>query len=200
MARAPSSSKKVRRRGAPLVERVLKVTLEQLARHGFERLSLPEVASLAAVNKTSLYRRWPTKSALVQEALSVSMGHHEVLADSGVLRTDMLNLARGALAFVESPGGMGVLRTLVADGSSPSVRKLAASMWSARDTRGPRELLSRAIARGEISADANIELALTTIAGALMHRVFVEQARVTEASLGALIDLVLFGLVARPSS
>lgn len=177
-----------------MIEHVFTVTLEQLARHGFEGLSVPEVARLAGLNKTSVYRRWATKSDLVQEALRLSMGHRAPPVDSGVLRTDMLNLARGAVDFVESPVGMGVLRTLFGGGASPPVRKLVTSMWRGQDENAPRGVFIRAISRGEIPEEANIELALTTIAGALMHRVFVEQVRVTDASLEALIDLVLFGL------
>ncbi len=176
-----------------MVRRVLEVTLEQLALHGFERLSVPEVAALAGLNKTSVYRRWPTKGDLVREALGASMGHAGEVPDTGDLRTDMLEMARAAVGFVESPLGMGVLRTLFAEGANPEVHKLAGAMLRQHETEGPRRVFKRAIGRGELSEDADVKLLLTTIAGALMHRIFVEQERATEAFLQRLIDLVLFG-------
>jgi AcrR family transcriptional regulator len=182
-----------KQRGEPVVRKVLAVTLEQLAVHGFERLSVPEVAALAGLNKTSVYRRWPTKGDLVRDALGTSMGHAREVPDTGDLRSDLLELARVAVGFVESPQGMGVLRTLFAEGANPEVRELAGAMLRQQDTEGPRRVFKRAIARGELPEDTDVRLLLTTIAGALMHRLFVEQQRVTEAFLQRLIDLVLLG-------
>ena len=195
MARRTSvrSAGQRKQRGEPVVRKVLEVTLEQLAVHGFERLSVPEVAERAGLNKTSVYRRWPTKSELVREALSASMGHAGEVPDTGDLRSDLLVLARAAVGFVESPQGMGVLRTLFAEGANPEVRKIAGAMLRQQETEGPRRVFKRAIARGELAEDADVKLMLTTIAGALMHRIFVEQDQATDAFLQRLIDLILLG-------
>ena len=182
-----------------MVRRVLEVTLEQLAAQGFERLSVPEVAALVGLNKTSVYRRWPTKADLVRDALSTSMGHAAEVPDTGDLRADLLALARTAVAFVESPQGMAVLRTLFAEGANPEVRRLAASMLRHQEAVGPRLVLKRAIARGALPRGADVKLVLTTVAGALMHRIFVEQVRVTDAFLERLIDLVLVGVTGPPA-
>lgn len=182
------------------MRKVLEVTLEQLAQRGFERLSVPEVARLAGLNKTSVYRRWPTKEELVREALTVSLAAApEDVPDTGSLRSDLLALARGALAFVESPLGAGVLRTLFAEGAHPEVRTLAASMFRQQETEVPRTVFDRAVGRGELPAEADVRLLLSTVAGALMHRAFVEQEPVTDAYLEQLIDLLLNGLVQAPA-
>lgn len=181
-----------------MVRKVLEVTLSQLALHGFERLSVPEVAALSGLNKTSVYRRWPTKADLVREALQSTMEHTNEAPDTGNLRADLLLLARAAVGFVESPQGMGVLRTLLAEGANPEVRQLAASMFQQQETAAPLIVLQRAKARGELSEDADLKLLLTTIAGALMHHILIEQERVTDALLERLIDLVLLGVKARP--
>ena len=65
---------------------------EELARDGFERLSVPAVAEAAGLNKTSVYRRWPTKADLVRAALTSSMGHDAPTVDTGTLRGDLLAL------------------------------------------------------------------------------------------------------------
>ncbi|MEU5877840.1 helix-turn-helix domain-containing protein [Spirillospora sp. NPDC047279] len=62
-----------RRRGRPrdpaVDEAVLRETLAQLDAHGYERLRVADVGRNAGVGLGSLYRRWPTKYALVVEAL-----------------------------------------------------------------------------------------------------------------------------------
>ena len=180
-----------------MVRRVFEATLELLAAQGYERLSVPEVAERAGLNKTSVYRRWPTKGDLVREALEASMAPQGPLPDTGELRGDLLAFARSAVGFVESPLGEGVLRTLLAGGPSPEVRAFAASVFRQQEGAGPRQVFARAVARGELPASADVTLVLKTLAGALMHRLLIEQARCTDAYLERLIDLVLLGITSR---
>jgi AcrR family transcriptional regulator len=186
-------NQETRRRGAPVVRKVLEVTLEQLAMVGFERLSVPKVATLAGVNKTSVYRRWPTKSELVRAALTLSMEHTLVAPETGDIRSELIGLARLAGDFIESPSGMGVLRMLFAESANPGVRELAASMFHQKEIEIPLKVINRSISRGELPKDINAELIMFTVAGALMHRVFVEQSSISDDYLQRLIDLVLFG-------
>ena len=182
-----------RPRGAAVVREVFAVTLRRLGDVGFARLSVPEVAELAGVNKTSVYRRWPTKSDLVREALRASMAHAGPTPDTGSVQADLVVLARRAAAFVESPRGMSVMRMLFAEGANPDVRELAGAMLRETATDAPRAVIARATARGELAPDVDAALVLSTIAGALMHRVFVEQARLSNTYLDRLIGLLLHG-------
>ena len=183
-----------KRRGEVVVRRVLETTLQQLADVGYERLSVPAVAALAGLNKTSVYRRWPTKAALVREALQRSMGQPGDAPDTGSLRGDMMALTRSAMAFAQSPVGIGVLRVLLAEGFNPEVRGFATAMFSEQEAQGHVLVFKRAIQRGELSANADIPTAVSAVAGALMQRIFVEQQEANEAFLERLIDFVLFGL------
>lgn len=191
-AKAPR--KRPQRRGAPVVERVLDLALEELSRVGFHRLSVPEIAESAGLNKTSVYRRWPTKEALVGAALERAMGHDAPLPDTGSLRADMLAFALAAASWADSPVGRGVLKTLMADGDAPEVRALVSRLVRAR-ARGPKAIFGRAMARGELAATADVPMALTVIAGALSQRIVVEGAPATPAFVRRLIDLVVDGLV-----
>lgn len=57
-----------RRAGAD--EEILAVALELLREKGYRDLNVDEVAERAAVAKTTVYRRWPTKGALVAAAIA----------------------------------------------------------------------------------------------------------------------------------
>ncbi len=172
---------------------VLGVTLAQVAEVGFERLSIPEVALLAGANKTSIYRRWPGKSELVRDALGAAMSHADNPPDTGELRGDLVGLARAVAAFTQSPVGTAVVRILLAEGGNPEVRALAHAAYGEAGRRGPGVVLARAVKRGELRGDLEPSLVLFTIAGAIVHRVFVEQRRATNAFLEQVVDLVLFG-------
>ncbi|MCA2997549.1 MAG: TetR/AcrR family transcriptional regulator [Rhodocyclaceae bacterium] len=180
-------------RGEAFVQTVLQVTLQQLADVGFEKLSIPDVAARAGVNRTSIYRRWRTKEVLVRHALDAAMDHSEGLATTGDLRTDLIALAQTVAHFLQSPTGTAVVRILLAEGSNPELRLLANKAYGNASDRAPFALLAQAKARGEIAPDVDASTLLFTIAGALMHRVFVEQGRATVTYIAQVVDLVLKG-------
>lgn len=184
-------------RGSPFVRKVQEAVIEQLAAVGFERLSIPNVAIRACVNKTSIYRRWSTKADLVRAVLEVSMGNGSMAISTGELRRDLVAAAGLAASFVQSPLGTAALGMLFAEGANPDVRELAASMLQRQETDGPRELFHLAISRGELPPDADVQLILSAVAGTLMQRAFVEHKRLTKAYCARLVDLVLHGAYGR---
>ena len=56
-------------RGEAIVARVLEATIEELALSGYAALALERVAARAGVNRTTIFRRWPTKPELVRAAV-----------------------------------------------------------------------------------------------------------------------------------
>jgi AcrR family transcriptional regulator len=190
------SRKEFKRRGEPVVRRVLETTLDQLALVGFERLSIPAIAALAGVNKTSVYRRWPTKTELVRGALTLSFERAMDPPDTGNIRSDLLCMARVAAGFFESRRGGSLLRMLLAEGVDPDLRDVAVSMLREEEIALPRAL-KRAIERGELRRDTDTKVVLFTMVGALLHRVFIEQASVSEGYLQRLVDLLLLGACRR---
>lgn len=186
-----------RRRGLPVVRKVLDATLLRLAEVGYERLSVPEVATAAGVNKTSVYRRWPTKSDLVRAALAASLDAAQAAPDTGRLRSDLLALGRATAAFIESPRGKGVLRLLFAEIDNPAVRDLASSLLRRADREVLHVVVRRSIRRGELPPRTDANLILYTVAGALIHRAFIERRRITETLIERVVDLVLDGAFGR---
>ncbi|HMY16978.1 MAG TPA: TetR/AcrR family transcriptional regulator [Polyangium sp.] len=190
---ASSRTGGLRRRGDAVVRRVLDETLQQLALVGFERLSIPEIAELSGVNRTSIYRRWSTKEELVRAALAHSMEHVRDVPDTGALRTDLLALIQIVGQFITSARGMGVVRTVFVDGD----RLETPSIWQELGEDMPRVVIERAVRRGELSANADFELLLFTLAGAILHRVFVERRQLDDDFAVRLVNLVLDGAARR---
>jgi AcrR family transcriptional regulator len=182
------------------VKSVLDITLAQLAEVGFERLSIPHVAELAGVNKTSIYRRWPGKDGLVRDALAAAMRHADQPPDTGTLRGDLVELARNVAAFMQSSVGTAVVRIMLAEGGNPDVRALVTPAYGQTAKLGPWVVIQRAVKRGELDSTVEPSLVLFTVAGAIMHRVFVERGELTDGFLHHVVDLVLLGAAAKRSS
>lgn len=181
-------------RGAKVSKKIFSVTVAELARVGLERLTIPEVARRAGVNKTSIYRRWPTKEALVKAALGESMEHVRELEDTGTLEGDLHGLIRRVADFIESPRGGAMVRLAFVDSGSRSLRRHAAQAWSDAPGAGPFEILARAVSRGELGPKTDFETLLFTMAGAILHRRFVEQAECDDEWIARVTRLMLRGV------
>ncbi len=190
-------------RGDAVVRKVLETTLDELARVGLDRLSVPEVAERAGVHKTSIYRRWPTKEALVQAALDERLPHGQALPDAGSLEADLSALAHEVAAFLSSPRGTGVVRTVFGGSDDSAVYALAREAWAESGGAAAHRVVERAWARGDLPRDADVELLLFSMAGALLHRVFIERGPTDDAWVARLIRLMLLGVAggrpAKPS-
>ena len=180
-------------RGEAFTQAVLEVTLAQLAEVGFERLSIPRVAEIAGVNKTSIYRRWPTKPDLLRDALAVAMGHADHAPATGDLRADLVGLARTVATFTQSQTGTAVIRILLAEGGNPELRTIAQAAYGEAGRHAPWVVIAQAVDSGALRPGLDPSLVLFTIAGAIVHRVFIEQRPATEAFLEQVVDLVLVG-------
>jgi AcrR family transcriptional regulator len=196
-AAIPSKTPPPQARGEAFTCAVLDAALTQLAEVGYERLSIPQVAEIAGVNKTSIYRRWPSKAELVRDALAIAMDHTGDAPNTGALRTDLIALASTVAAFTQSRVGTALIRIMLAEGGNPQVRALAKAAYSEAGRQGPWIVIQRAMQRGELGSQADPSLMLFTTAGAIMHRVFVEQRDASEDYLKQIVDLVLYGAAAK---
>jgi AcrR family transcriptional regulator len=190
---ASGASAEPRRRGEPVVRRVLEVTLAELGRVGLAALSLPHVAERAGIHKTSLYRRWPDKETLVAAALALATPTAAELPDEGSAEADLVALALGLARFVGSPAGAGLVRAALADGDVVALQRLAGDVRGRAARRGPRAILERACARGELREDVSFDLVLHTLAGGVLHRVLVERRAADRRWAVALVRLLLDG-------
>lgn len=186
-------------RGDAFVRPVLRASLERLAEVGFDRFSIPEVAALAGANKTSVYRRWPTKEALIGDALRAAMDQADEARSSGSLRKDLIELARKLGEFLTSNAGRSVMRILLSAADNTDLRAIATSAYGDTSRRAAWIAMDEAVKRGELKEEIDPSTVLFTMAGALIHRVWVEKAGLNEAFFEAVVDLVLNGAAARRS-
>ena len=201
----PSSSTTERRdagrpRGQPIVDAVLEGTLAELATHGLQGLSVDRIARAADVNKTSIYRRFPTRDELVVAALSrVHDDMTAQLVDTGSLRGDLVALVRAVAAFLDGRVGRAVARAVFAGPIAADVADVARARLAAEAAASVAALLTRARARGEWRDGVDPAVLLAALVGGLLHRALLEQAPLDDAFVDALVDVVLAGVVPRPT-
>ncbi|MGO9152962.1 TetR/AcrR family transcriptional regulator [Mycobacterium sp.] len=153
-------------RGRPLDSsrhaEILKAALEGLAERGYDLLTMDEIAARAHAGKGALYRRWPSKAALVADAVLAwrdELGP-VTIPDTGSLRGDI----EAALEILPDFGHaeqqqVAVLLGLVtAARRDPELRAVMSSLIIERPRRAIAEMLERAAARGEIADGLDLSL------------------------------------------
>ncbi|MGW4842809.1 TetR/AcrR family transcriptional regulator [Nocardia brasiliensis] len=178
-----------------ITKSITEAVLDELAEQGFARMSMEAVAKRAGVGKSALYRRWPSKLEMALAVLAEFSLSRAVVADTGSLRGDLRETLDGLLKWLTHPRFSRILPDLVAETTrNPELAEFVDTMiGTPRRTRGA-ELLRRAIDRGELPADLNIELALDVVAAPLYWRLSVRSAPIDSDYLDTLTDLLLRAL------
>ena len=186
--------------GRPRSEEARLATLhaagELLLEKGLADASMDAIAERAGVSKATIYRWWPSKEMLALDALFTDWsGPLEAVPDTGSLRGDLLaNLGRWARLNRRHPYAR-VIAALVAEAHSNPVFMEHYRREFVEVRRGAtRVLLRRAIERGELSPEADVELALDCLYGPLYHRLLNRHRPLSEAFVRGVIDVVLAGL------
>jgi AcrR family transcriptional regulator len=136
-------------RTARVRERILDATVDLVARHGVAGLRYEDVAELAGVHKTSVYRNWPDRDGLVSEALVRLAQDQAPLADTGDLRADLVDFLTALAASLSAPTGRALVAAMQTAGDRAGVRRTVRAFVEQRVAVVERRL-DRAVARGEL--------------------------------------------------
>jgi len=146
-----------RPRSAEAEKAILDTTLRMLGTHGVAGTTIEGVAADAGVGKTTIYRRWPTKTDLILAAISDLVPPGDP-PDTGSMAGDMAALAETQKRRLAGSGLTGIVPRVLAE--SMSDPKLHHDFVD-RVVNPFRELLrlfiERGIERGELRPDLEVE-------------------------------------------
>lgn len=136
---------------------LLDAVIEVLRETGYDRLTVDAVVAKARASKTTVYRRWPTKSELVTAAVSHATNDLPVNADTGSVREDLLTVLEGLRGELERFGD--VIRGLISGAHhDPELARAIRENLVADGRQGLIDVLTRGKARGEVAAAADTDL------------------------------------------
>jgi AcrR family transcriptional regulator len=171
----------------------LAAAADLIAERGVDNLTIEDVAGRSGVAKTTIYRHWPTRGPLVIDAVR-SCWAHLPTPDTGDLRTDLVRLFEGMVRVdLTSLAGRIMPSLLGAAARDPELDRLTRELVEER-ARPVREILARAVARGELPVDLDEEVALGLVVGPLLYRKVHRRQALTQEYLEACIDGAIAGL------
>jgi AcrR family transcriptional regulator len=171
---------------------ILDATLALLVEVGYSALTVEGIANRAGVGKATIYRRWASKLPLVIEAFGLLPSFEE--ADTGDLEADLEQMLRSYLRLFNSTPLGAVLPSLAGERAhNPELSEMFAEVLKSR--RQPLiGALQRAVARGELPPDTDVDLAADLIVGPIAVRLFFTGGKLHPRIVRPIVELALRGV------
>jgi AcrR family transcriptional regulator len=198
---ADKVSKLGRKRDHTRDPEILDAALAVLSETGYDGMTIDMVAARARAGKATLYRRWPSKAELVLDAVACMKADtidSQELPDTGTLRGDLVAMIKphsiedGEKKLQIMAGLMSMLSR------EPDLAAAANAAIVEPRARINRMLMGRAVERGEIPADCDIETLSLIAPSMAAYRVLILRKPVDRPFLISLIDGVILPAVGLP--
>ncbi len=168
--RTGSQGRRGRPRDRQADDAILTATRELLAEVGFERLTVTEVAARAGVGRPTVYRRYPTKEALIAASVE-ALRSDEPTPDTGSLCGDIRAELLPRAPALGQPLVLQFLAMLLVSNADRS--EFAETYW--REAVAQRrdafsEVFERAKLRSELPSQLDVDLAIDVVAGAVLYQ------------------------------
>lgn len=189
-----------RPRDARADQAIIDATLELLADVGVADLSIEAVAARAGVGKATVYRRWPSKNALIVDALEQLTDVKPPVLSGTSLRDDLITILESIRRRHTTTRVGQIFPRVIGEVRNQSELMALYQRRVVEPRRARlRELLAEAVERGELSSDIDLDVATDLIVGPLMYRLltrFGDQGLPRDWSARA-VDTLLAGLTPR---
>jgi AcrR family transcriptional regulator len=189
-----------RPRDAAAERRILDATFRLIGERGCGQVRINDIAGAAGVGKQTIYRWWPTRSAVVLDALLMASLADTPFPLTNSARSDFRTHLRSVARLFSSPSGA-LIREMVAESQAePAVADdFRERFWAPR-----RELslarLERGIAEGQVRPDVPREPALDALYGPLWIGLLISHRALDARYADEVLDAVWAGVEACPVS
>jgi TetR/AcrR family transcriptional regulator, regulator of autoinduction and epiphytic fitness len=180
----------------PRIERsrelVLAATLELLGEIGYGNLTIEAVAARSGVAKSTIYRHWPGKLALITDAFTEMKQGNYVPPPPGPVRERVEAFLTTLAHDIKHPDWRAACMPALIDASArdPDVAQLSRQLAESSVGRLVA-LLDEALAAGELPAGTDTLLLADALTGPIVIRALFHRPLVDPADVPAIVDSLL---------
>ncbi len=170
---------------------ILKAALQLVEKIGFKAVSMEGIAAAAGVARTTIYRRWPNKAAVVMDAFLAEIGPDVSFPEAdSALESIRLQMRLLAGAF---RGRLGLLiRSLWAEAQfDPELERAFRDQWLEKRRDVARKVIRQGILTGEIAPECDPDILLDALYGGLYYRLLLGSGALTDKYVDALWKLIV---------
>lgn len=188
-----------RPRDAARQQAVLQAAREILSADGYAAVTIAGVAERAGVARTTVYRSWPTKTALMLEAVTelMDLGPAPVTDD---WHADLRQAIEGSMrALSRSVAGRSIPALAVDLSRDPELGAEFRARFAQPRKRAVVRLLERGVSLGFVRPDVDLDLVEDMLVAPIVHRLAVTGAAVDKAMVHDLVGLVVRAIAPEPT-
>lgn len=169
-------------RGEKVRDAVLAAALGELSESGYAALTIDNVAQRAGVHKTTVYRRWADRNALIVDALGEQIAQDIPIPDTGSFEADLRALARAFVRWATSDAGKAILAAMLSDAVRiPEIAEARRKIFAGR-VRRAEGVINRAVERREIPPDSDPREVIKSLVAPLYLRLLITGDRLDQAA------------------
>jgi AcrR family transcriptional regulator len=187
-----------RRPGRPRSERADRAILDAartlLAERRPREVTMEAIAERAGVGKATLYRRWASREELALALLEEISAGALPVPDMGDTRAELVALVRQTIdalsGSVMGPVVQGLASELIGD---PALRTAMQERVISVRRQAVRDVLDRALARGDVRPDLDVEIGAELLVGPVYYRLLVSGEALGDDLSERVVDSLLTG-------
>lgn len=190
MPDTPTAARRSERARAAILTAAAELTREL----PYVKLTIEAIAARAGVGKQTIYRWWPSKGAVVFDAMLESDSGPAGLAlpDTGDIAADMRELLRGSIVALTDPGYESFLRAMYIEiQQDPELAATYRERLLLPQRAAIADRLASAVDAGELRAGLDLELAIDLLLGPIQTRWSLGLGGLTESYADAALDAAL---------
>lgn len=172
---------------------ICRAALEEFAETGYAGFRMESVAARAGVGRSTLYRHWPDKAALIADALETlnvqPNPDRELVAGTARQRVELL-LSHLVRALNDSPVAACIPALIQATENEPAIREFF-HRYSAQRRHRLTDAIAAGVTDGQFPARVDAEAASAALSGAVFYRRLMTDDVADAEFIGALLDTVL---------
>ena len=185
----------VKPRSIKVHEAAVDATRDLLAEGGLPAATIDAIAARSGVSKATLYKHWPSRTAVAAEAFGRDMADAVPPSDTGTTAGDLAEQVLLVSRFYASAEGTVFSQLLAAtvtdEGGAAYFRA-----WFLAGTRKPiAAIWQRGLERGDVRADVDSDTVVDLLFGPLVYRLLTGHLPLTDEAAAAVADAALHGLL-----
>ncbi|MFJ8864005.1 TetR/AcrR family transcriptional regulator [Streptomyces sp. NPDC102451] len=188
-----------RRSGPDLTNAIMRTTLDLGQELGYAKLSIEAIATRAGVGKHTIYRRWPSKGALLLDSV-LSLGQSDLdYPDTGDVAADLRKQIHAAVDLLATAPLRPLFQALVGEAQhDPGVAAALNERFIAPQAHKTVARLKAARDQGQLAPDFDLDLAMAILSGPLYFRLLITQEPLTHEYVDRMLAALFAGMGPRP--
>ena len=172
---------------------ILQTAMDLVTEFGFRAVSIESIAAKTGVAKTTIYRRWPNKAAVVMDAFMERLLRTQFPATKKATDSIRLQMHSMARAFRSKDGT--VLKALLSEAQFDAELATAfRERWTLPRRKLALAVLQKAVSQGELRSDIDLEATIDLLYAPMYYRLQMGTNPLSDAYIDEIFDQVVEGL------